>query len=189
MKGLGGGALVAGCAGGNAPSVLYGLGAGEMAPASGRARGVQILVPRPRALKALDTDYIAVVDEGPVYSYFPKAAWADSLPSVVQAKIVETLQGTGRLRGVGVPGEGLLIDYQLQTELRAFQYHVDGPNRGVVALSAKLVNDRNGRAVGTKVFSAETAAAGTEIDRAVMALNASADRVFTDMADWVLRKV
>ncbi|WP_417670840.1 ABC-type transport auxiliary lipoprotein family protein [Roseibium sp.] len=185
---LGGGALLAGCAG-NAPSALYGLSAGSLTQAPGRAKGAQVLVTRPRALKALDTNYIAVVAEGPVYSYFPKAAWTDALPSVVQSKIVETLQGTGRLRGVGFPGDGLLIDYQLQTEVRAFSFHVDGADRGVVEVAAKLVNDRNGRAMGTRVFRAETLAASSSVDHAVRALNASADKVFADMAAWVLQKI
>jgi cholesterol transport system auxiliary component len=146
-------------------------------------------VPRPRALKALDTNYIAVVDRGPVYSYFPKAAWADALPNVVQAKVVQTLQGTGRLRGVGFPGDGLLIDYQLQTELRAFEFHVDGPNRGVVEIAAKLVNDRNGRSVGNRVFRAEAPSGAADVDKAVAALNRAGDQVFAEMAAWILQKV
>ncbi|WP_289035913.1 ABC-type transport auxiliary lipoprotein family protein [uncultured Roseibium sp.] len=185
---LGGGILLAGCAG-NAPSALYGLSAATLPEASGRARGSQILVPRPRALKALDSNYIAVVNDGPVYSYYPQAAWADALPNVVQSKIVETLQGTGRLRGVGFPGDGLLIDYQLQTEIRSFELKVDGANRGVVEIAAKLVNDRNGRAVATQVFRAETLSGGSSVDQAVKALNSAADEVFSDMAKWILQKV
>ncbi len=185
---LGSGALVAGCAT-NTPSALYGLNAASMPDVGGRSRAAQVLVPRPRALKALDTDYIAVVDKGPVYSYFPKAAWTDALPSVVQAKIVATLQGTGRLRGVGFPGDGLLIDYQLQTELRSFEFHVDGANRGVVEIATKLVNDRNGRTVGTRVFRAESLSGGSTVEQAVTALNAAADKVFAEMAGWILQKV
>ncbi len=185
---LGGGLLLAGCAG-NAPSALYGLNAASFEAVPGRSRAVQVLVPRPRALKALDSDYIAVVENGMIYSYFPQAAWTDALPNVVQAKIVETLQGTGRLRGVGVPGEGLLIDYQLQTEVRSFELRVDGANRGLVEISAKLVNDRNGRTIGTQVFRAETPTGGSSVDQAVAALNASADRVFTDMASWILQRI
>jgi cholesterol transport system auxiliary component len=140
-------------------------------------------------LKALDSSYIAVVDKGPVYSYFPDSAWADTLPNVVQLKLVETLQNTGRLRGVGVPGDGLLIDYQLQTEIRAFELRVDGTDRGLVEISARVVNDRNGRTVATKVFRAETPSGSTSVDKAVEAMNASADRVFAEMAAWTLRNV
>ncbi len=185
---LGAGALLAGCAS-SGPSALYGIDAADVGTASGRRKGAQVLVPRPRALKALDTDNIAVVDRGPVYSYFPNAAWADTLPSVVQTKLVQTLQNTNRLRGVGFPGDGLLIDYQLQTELRAFELRVDGSNRGVVEIAAKLVNDRNGRTISNRVFRAESLSGGNSVDKAVEALNRAADQVFAEMAQWILARV
>ncbi|MCK7614914.1 ABC-type transport auxiliary lipoprotein family protein [Roseibium sediminicola] len=185
---LGFGVLVSGCAS-SAPSAYYGIRAADGSGLAGRASRVQVLVAAPRALKALDTSYIAVVDKGPIYSYFPDSAWADTLPNVVQQKLVETLQNTGRLRGVGVPGDGLLIDYQLQTEIRAFELRVDGTDRGLVEISARVVNDRNGRTVATKVFRAETPSGSTSVDKAVEAMNASADRVFAEMAAWTLRNV
>lgn len=185
---LGLGVLVSGCAS-SAPSAYYSVRAADVAGLGGRSSRVQVLVAAPRALKALDSSYIAVVDKGPVYSYFPDSAWADTLPNVVQLKLVETLQNTGRLRGVGVPGDGLLIDYQLQTEIRAFELRVDGTDRGLVEISARVVNDRNGRTVATKVFRAETPSGSTSVDKAVEAMNASADRVFAEMAAWTLRNV
>ncbi|WP_428642829.1 ABC-type transport auxiliary lipoprotein family protein [Roseibium sp.] len=185
---LGLGVLVSGCAS-TAPSAYYSIDAADVGGLRGRSSRVQVLVAAPRALKALDTSYIAVVEKGPVYSYFPKTAWADTLPNVVQLKLVETLQNTGRLRGVGLPGDGLLIDYQLQTEIRAFELRVGGGNRGVVEISARVVNDRNGRTVATKVFRAETPSGSNSVDKAVEAMNASADRVFTELAAWTLQNV
>ena len=185
---LGLGVLVSGCAS-SAPSAFYSLTAGDVSGLSGRSSRVQVLVAQPRALKALDTTYIAVVDKGPVYSYFPDTAWADTLPNVVQMKLVQTLQNTGRLRGVGMPGDGLLIDYQLQTDIRAFQLQIEGASRGVVEIAARVVNDRNGRTVANKVFRAETPSGSTSVDKAVAAMNTSADRVFAEMAAWTLRNV
>lgn len=183
------GLLLTSCAG-SAPAALYGLSAPDLETGQTGLRrgGKQVLVPRPRALKALDTTYVAVVDRGEAYSYFPAVAWADALPDVLQARIVQTLENTGRLGGVGFPGDGLLIDYQLQTELRSFELRVDGPRRGLVELSAKLVNDRNGRAVGTRVFRAETAVSGEGPDKAIAALDASAGKVMADLASWVLSR-
>lgn len=184
---IGLGVLVSGCAS-TTPSAYYSINAADAGGLTGRSSRVQVLVSAPRALKALDTSYIAVVDKGPIYTYFPNSAWADTLPNVVQLKLVETLQNTGRLRGVGLPGDGLLIDYQLQTEIRAFELRIGGANRGVVEISARVVNDRNGRTVATKVFRAETPS-GTTVEKAVEAMNASADRVFAEMAAWTLKNV
>jgi cholesterol transport system auxiliary component len=183
--------VLAGCASSSAPDAYYGLSSPDRigSDSSRRGRGVQVLVPAPRALQALDTSSIAVVDTGPVYTYFPKAAWTDTLPKVVQAKIVRTLENTSGLRGVGLPGEGLLIDYQLQTDLRAFEFHVDGRNRAVVEVMARLVNDRNGRTKASRVFSAEVPASGTSVTDAVKAINQATDSVLDEMAAWVLSNV
>ncbi|GGB37116.1 ABC transporter [Roseibium aquae] len=185
---VGGSLLLSACSS-SGPVALYGLSAAADPGAPGRRSSAQVLVTRPRALKALDTEYIAVAEPGPIYSYFPNVAWADSLPSVVQSKIVETLQNTNRLRGVGMPGDGLLIDYQLQTELRAFELRVGGSSRALVEIAAKLVNDRNGRTVASRVFRVESSAGTTDPDRAVAALNRSADQVFSQIAEWTLQSI
>jgi len=177
---LGLGALTAGCTS-TAPSAFYSLTSADVDGLQGRSSRVQVLVAPPRALKALDTSYIAVVDKGPIYSYYPKSAWADTLPNVVQLKLMETLQNTGRLRGVGLPGDGLLIDYQLQTEIRAFELQVAG-NRGVVEISARVVNDRNGRTVSTKVFRAETPAGSSSVDKAVEERGAAREEIRVEAA-------
>ncbi|MBA5777719.1 membrane integrity-associated transporter subunit PqiC [Stappia sp. F7233] len=171
------------------PDALYGLNAPRGFETSGRAGGRQILVPEPSALQALGTNSIAVVDAGPVYTYFPKAAWSDTLPKVVQAKLIETLENTGRLRGVGRPGESLLIDYQLQTELRAFELRIDGQDRAVVEIMARLVNDRNGQTRASRVFRAEVPASGTGVAQAVQAMGAASDRVLAELAAWVVGSV
>lgn len=172
-----------------APSALYGLNAPRNVEVAAARSSRQILVPQPSALQALDTENIAVVDAGPVYTYFPRAAWSDTLPKVVQAKIIETLENTGRLRGVGRPGEGLLIDYQLQTDLRAFELRIDGQDRAYVEIAARLLDDRSGRARESRVFSAEVPSRGVSVEQAVEAMNAAVDQVLSEMAAWVLRQV
>ncbi|MEH0069623.1 ABC-type transport auxiliary lipoprotein family protein [Pannonibacter sp. Pt2-lr] len=189
---LGLGALAAGlsaCAS-TAPSALYGIEAPAAAASAGGARKpVQVLVAVPKALQALDSSNIAVAQQGPVYSYFPQAAWADQLGNVVQTGLVRTLENTGRLRGVGMPGDGLLIDYQLQTEIRSFELNIAGSARGVVEIAARLVNDRNGRTVDSQVFRAEVPSGGQSAEQAVRAMNSAAGQVFAELAAWVISKV
>lgn len=184
------GACVAlvGCAA-SGPEVLYGLSAPNPTPVAAKRRSVQILVPQPTALKALDTTSIAVAERGPSYTYFGKVAWSDSLPKVFQAQLVETLETTGKLNGVALPGQGLLIDYQLQTTLRSFEVRLDGGNRALVEVSARLVDDRTGRAVRSRVFTASVPSRAVEPAPAVDALNAASDRVVLEMADWVVNSL
>lgn len=188
---LGLGTLAAGlsaCAS-TAPNALYGIEAPAASAAEGARKPVQVLVAVPKALQALDSSNIAVVQQGPVYSYLPQVAWADQLGNVVQTGLVRTLENTRRLRGVGMPGDGLLIDYQLQTEIRSFELNVAGSARGVVEIAARLVNDRNGRTVDSMVFRAEVASGGQSADQAVRAMNTAAGQVFAELAAWVISKV
>ncbi|WP_208974906.1 ABC-type transport auxiliary lipoprotein family protein [Pseudovibrio exalbescens] len=178
----------AGC-GSTGPSALYDLTAPRNVGAGERSSSAQILVPAPVALQALDTNSIAVAEAGRVYSYYPRVAWADTLPNVFQAKLIETLENTSKFRGVAQPGQGLLIDYQLQTTLRAFEVNVGGGSRAYVEVAARLVNDRDGRSVQARVFSAEVPTASTNTDEAIEALNAASDVVLRDIADWVLKAV
>ncbi|WP_208979460.1 ABC-type transport auxiliary lipoprotein family protein [Pseudovibrio axinellae] len=180
---------LAGC-GTSGPDALYGLTAPSDIPVKVGASDYQVLVATPVALQALDTSNIAVTQGGgPVYSYFPKVAWTDTLPRVFQAKLVETLENTGKLRGVSQPGQGLLIDYQLQTTLRAFELQVDGGDQAYVEVAARIVDDRDGRSVGMHVFAASVPTSGDSVSDAIPALNAASDNVLAQIASWSINTV
>ncbi|MEZ5800851.1 MAG: ABC-type transport auxiliary lipoprotein family protein [Nitratireductor sp.] len=83
--------------------------------------------------------------------YLAKSQWSDRLPKVVQARLIEAFENTGRVRAVSKPGEGLVIDYQIVTDIRAFQANVGAGSRdAMVSLSVKLVSDRTGRWCGRR---------------------------------------
>ena len=105
------------------------------------ARGRQILVQQPTALRAIDSEQIVIRVAPSQIQYLSKAQWGDKLPRMVQAKLVEAYENSGKLGGVGVPGQGLAIDYQLVTDIRAFEIDTTGGSHAVVEISAKIVND------------------------------------------------
>ena len=81
---------------------------------------------------------------------------ARRLPSIVQDKLVQAFENSGQVGGVGRPGDGLAIDFKIITAIRAFEIKADRGERAVVELSVKVLNDRNGVVVATRVFSAST---------------------------------
>lgn len=179
----------AGCAvlsGGSPPRQIYTLSAPSAFPASIGSSRSQILVPNPRAVSALDTDNIAVVSDGTRITYFGTAAWSDRVPKLFQAKVVEAFENTGRVRAVGLPGEGLLIDYQLATDIRAFQLDINGARVARIEFSAKIINDRNGRAVASKTFVAQAPASSNTVDAAVAAMNTALDDALGELLAWTL---
>jgi cholesterol transport system auxiliary component len=164
------------------PSNIFDLSATSEAVAS---RGnVQVLVPEPTTVRALDTDRIAARPTPSEYAYLPGAVWSDRLPKLLQARLVQTLQNSGRVRAVAVPGQGLLIDYQLVLDIRSFEMTREG---AVVDLAARVMDDRNGRVVRSQVFRHVVAPASTQAGAIVAALDQAMRLAFTEIADWAFR--
>lgn len=152
------------------------------------ASSAQILVPSPTALKILDSQRI-VVTRGSLVAYYPDAQYADTLPRIVQARVIEAFEQTKQARAVGRPGEGLSIDYQLLTDIRSFGYEAR-PEGGVavVEISARMMNDRNGRVVAFRVFRGEAPVSADNAPAVVAALNSALDQVLRDLVTWSLNK-
>lgn len=150
--------------------------------------GAQLLIPRPVALQVLDSRRIAVRSSPATLEYFAGSQWADELPDLVQARLIEAFQQGGRARGVGRPGDSLLVDYQIQIELRAFEY-VATARAARVALSARILDDRTGRVVGTGVFEDVVPVTGDNAGHAVIGLGAAFDKVALRLVSWVLARI
>ncbi len=153
------------------------------------ARNRQILVPEPTALKALGSDQVVVRPTTSEIQYLGKAQWGDTLPKIVQAKLVQAFEATGKLGGVGKPGEGLAIDYQVVTTLRTFEVRTDGPATAVVEIFAKIVNDRNGTVRTQQVFRATAPVSGAGNPAFVAGLDAAFARVTADIVAWTLKSI
>jgi len=153
------------------------------------AKNRQILVPQPSALKALDSDQIVIRPSPSEIQYLAKSQWSDSLSKMVQAKLVQAFENTGRLGGVGMPGQGLAIDYQVVTDIRAFEVQTAGAGTAVVEISAKLLNDRNGTVRAQKVFRAAVPVRGTGSAAFVKGLDAAFATVTADIVGWTLKSI
>jgi cholesterol transport system auxiliary component len=157
------------------------------APAAGDGRGRsyrQILIAEPSALKALDGQNIVITPAPGNIQYLKGAQWADRLPKIVQARLAETFQRSGEFKGVGKPGEGLAIDYQVIVEVRAFQIRVNGAATADVELFVRLLNDRNGVVRAEKVFTASAPVTGDGNGAYVSALDAAFGQVAVEIVDW-----
>jgi cholesterol transport system auxiliary component len=148
------------------------------------ARGRQILVQQPTALRAIDSEQIVIRVAPSQIQYLSKAQWGDKLPRMVQAKLVEAYE----LGGVGVPGQGLAIDYQLVTDIRAFEIDTTGGSHAVVEISAKIVNDRNGTVRTQKVFRQAVPANGSN-DGLVKGLDRAFASVTAEIVNWTLQSI
>ncbi|WP_245412268.1 ABC-type transport auxiliary lipoprotein family protein [Notoacmeibacter ruber] len=179
-------AMLSGCAlvGGGTPSLdTFGLTAPD--PAVSRSTRRQILLPEPSAVKALDDQNIVVMTSPTMVTYLEGAQWSDRLPVLVQSKLLQSFEMAG-IAGVGTPGEGLAIDYQLITDIRAFEIRADGPETAYVELSVRLLNDRNGQVMRQAAFETEVAVTGAGSQAYASALNSAFEDVALRVVNWTL---
>ncbi len=156
--------------------------------AEGQRRSrTQVLVAEPTALQALDGQNIVIKTSAGSIEYLSGAQWSDRLPKIVQARLAEAFQASGRLGGVGKPGEGLAIDYQVVTDVRAFEVRVDGTPRASVELYVRVLNDRNGVVRASRSFSTEVPLGGaTDNESYVRALDAAFAQLVGDIVPWAI---
>ena len=181
--------LLSGCAligGGSKPLDTFEL----TAPSADERRGRsyrQILIAEPSALKALDGQNIVIAPAPGNIQYLKGAQWADRLPKIVQARLAETFQRSGRFKGVGRPGEGLAIDYQVIVDIRSFEISLGAGERANVELFVRLLNDRNGTVRAEKTFSATAPVSGSGNAAYVAALDAAFGQAAVEIVDWAGR--
>lgn len=177
--------MVQGCGVLRSPPALdtYELTTPRVADQARRGR-TQILIAEPDALKALDGQNIVIKPATGVIQYLKGAQWADRLPAIVQARLAEAFQRSGRFAGVGKPGEGLAIDYQVVTEIRAFEIRVGNGGQAHIEIFAELLNDRNGTVRATKSFEASAPVSGTKNDDYVAGLDRAFSTVSSEMVVW-----
>lgn len=181
-------ALLSGC-GSKANNDTFDLALTPMASPTDTAKGRQILVPEPTAIKSLDSDQVVVRVSPSEIQYLANSQWGDRLPRIVQSKLVQAFENTGKLGGVGKPGQGLAIDYQVVTDIRAFEVSTSGAKVANVEISVKILNDRNGSVRAQNVFRASVPVSGTENTAFITGINRAFAKVGADIVDWTLKSI
>ncbi|MBC8717452.1 ABC-type transport auxiliary lipoprotein family protein [Ochrobactrum sp. Marseille-Q0166] len=154
---------------------------------SASRKNLQILVPLPNALKALDSENIVVNTAPGAIEYLKGAQWGDRLPNLVQSRLVQAYENTGVFGGVGRPGDGLAINYQILSDLRVFSIQAYGSQRAaVVEIAVRLMNDKNGEVRSTRVFRASTPVRGTSNNEYVRALDKAFEQVASEIVSWTI---
>ncbi|TGZ37539.1 ABC transporter, partial [bacterium M00.F.Ca.ET.162.01.1.1] len=95
-----------------------------------------------------------------------------------------TFQRSGSFAGVGKPGEGLAIDYQIIVEVRSFEVRVNGGEHADVDLFVRVLNDRNGEVRASKNFTASAPVSGSGNAAYVAALDSAFGQAAKDIVRW-----
>jgi len=143
----------------------------------------------PSARAGLDSERIAVMRPPSGLDYFADAAWADRLPLLAEAALIEAFEGSGRIGAVARDSDGALADYVLVTDLRDFGARYDageGAPLAVVRLSARIVYARTRAIAGSTIITKEVRASANSVVAGVAALTAAYGAVLGEVVPWVL---
>ena len=175
-------ALLGGCGGGATPLTFDLAALPGQARAGGAARS--IVVSEPVGLQPMEADRIIVRERGGSLSFLGGGQWADRLPRLIQTRIIQSLENTGRLRSVSRPGDKIPSEYLLVSEIREFDID-SGSGEAVVDLSAKLIAEGTGRVVNARVFTARVPVPKVDAQTAATGLDAALSQVLGDLVRWV----
>ncbi|MEM8812512.1 MAG: ABC-type transport auxiliary lipoprotein family protein [Pseudomonadota bacterium] len=167
---------------------LYDLTAPDLSQTVRGGTRSQLLIPEPNAVQALNTNQIVIRTDQSTLGYIGGGQWADTLPKLVQARLVQAFEQTGRVAAVGTPGEGLFINHTVRVTIRFFGLDVNGARRARLDFAAKIMNEGTGRVVAVTSIS-ESVPAGPGTEGAVDALDAAFGNASQTLVQWVVSKI
>jgi phospholipid/cholesterol/gamma-HCH transport system substrate-binding protein len=141
-------------------------------------------VPEPIASATLETQKILIRSNGGEVSFLDHGQWSDSLPKLLQAKVVQSFENANYLRSVARPFEGLAADHQLLLDIRTFQLSASAELPSAeIEFSAKIIAD-NGRILDARILRATAPAAVIDAPAATSALGEAFGRLAVDLVVW-----
>lgn len=164
---------------------IYDLAAATDFPPSEKAIKAQLVVPDPSALILFDSQKILIRSDAGTYSNLDDAQWADNLPKLIQARIVQSFENAHQLNAVSRPLEQLTADYRLELVIQSFQIKAGPAPEAMVGLTARLVSDK-GAIAGSRTFTASVPAKSAAASDAVAALNQAFSQVAGEIVRWTI---
>lgn len=148
----------------------------------------QLIVEEPSTVRAFGTTRIALRHGDNSVQYYKGARWSDRGPSLIQARLIEALEDTGRIMSVGGETSGINARYRLKSNLRNFHADLsDGASTmAVVSISVKLLDVRTRQVVATTLLEKKVKSQSGKIRDVVKAFDKAAQDVTRQTAEWVL---
>lgn len=165
-----------------APKTIYDLTAPVSFPTIGKRASTQLAITEPTASLQLDSQRILKLpSEGD--PAFADAQWADSIPKLVQTRLVQAFENFDVGRAVAKDSPALSPDEQLLVDIRRFQVSNSTPAIAEVALAAKLVS-KDGRILVTRIFESKEPAGELNARSGATAIDRAFGKVAADLVVW-----
>ncbi|MDR2668546.1 MAG: ABC-type transport auxiliary lipoprotein family protein [Desulfovibrio sp.] len=159
---------------------------------AGRPINKQLVVAAPTSGNIPAGDGITVIFRNREIRMLAAARWTSEVPLLIQRSLVDALEATGGLRGVGDDTTGLQADVRLLTDIREFGLRWgddDSPPVGAFAAVFRLLDLRNGRISDSLHVEATAQAVGKNNTDLAMACETALGKGLAQCAAWVLARI
>jgi len=175
--------------GGKGTAPLYSLKpAADLPPPPEEAPDWQLVIPEPTTLLAFNTDKILTKPAPDESLPLENARWSDSLPILVQAKLLETFENAGYAQRVSRTIGDFASNYQLSIDIREFDISTKGAPEAQIVILAKLLSPEN-EIIASRKFETSAPATGSEVRDYVDALSAAFGKIEREILDWTTKEI
>ena len=158
-------------------------------PAAAGAQAWSLRVVRPAAGVHLAGQRIVVMPEDNRVSVYQGAGWSDPAPVLVRDRVLEAFRADGRVGALSSDERQLHADFELDSDLRAFQSEYRGGRpEAVLRLDARLVHTASRRIVASRTFEQRQPTEDPAVPAVVQAFGTAADRLSAAVVDWTVRE-
>ncbi len=165
------------------PKVVYDLTLPQSHTAVPRRLKGQLVLADPSAILMFDTQRVLVTPPGSDASAFADVQWGDSIPKLVQAKLLQSFESGNVTPPPVREMDGIEADYRLLVEIRAFQIELDDEPRADISLSAKILN-KEGRIIAARSFQNKRRLDGSNGPAAAKAFSEAFAAVASNLVEW-----
>lgn len=142
----------------------------------------QIAIPEPTAIIMLETQKILFSPNND-HPDFANVQWADSIPKLMQAKLIQSFENYDIAHAPLRPMDGLEADNQLLVDVRNFEIKTSPELSAEIAFSARIIT-KNGRVLASRVFQQSQKLDKLDPLSAVAAFNEAFARIATELVTW-----
>jgi phospholipid/cholesterol/gamma-HCH transport system substrate-binding protein len=170
--------------GGAAPpqKIVYDLSLPKESATPGKAIKGQLAFPEPTAVVLLQTQRFLFAP-GSVAAGFTDVQWADSIPKLLQAKLIQSFENDDIAHAPLRSTDGLEADYQLLIDVRSFQIRSDPDASAEISFSARILA-KDGHILASRVFAETGKLEKLDPPSAVAAFNDAFGRISTELIRW-----
>ena len=167
------------------PKITFDLRALQNPGPVGKAINVQWAIPEPTAVAMLETQRF-LFSPAQEYPGFAEAMWADALPKLIQARLIESFENYDiahaplRVTDIGQ------TEFQLLIDVRRFRIAIESEPAAEIGLSARIV-DKNGKVVASRLFEEREKFANVAPAEAVAAFSEAFGRMAKNMIAWTVQ--